>query len=69
MTPLFDQEPVAPSTEILEEGAVLLRAFAAAHAAQLVADAAGHHVPADVRTPRINAFLDRTLGPVVPRRR
>ena len=35
----------------------------------VVADAAGHHVPADVRTPRINAFLDRTLGPVVPRRR
>ncbi len=28
----------------------------------LMADAAGHHVPADVRTPRINAFLDRTLG-------
>ena len=35
----------------------------------LLVDGAGHHVPADVRTPRINAFLDRTLGPVVPRRR
>jgi formylglycine-generating enzyme required for sulfatase activity len=35
----------------------------------LLADGAGHLVPVDVRTPRINAFLDRTLGPVVPKRR
>jgi len=35
----------------------------------LLADGAGHRVPVDVRTPRINAFLDRTLGPVIPRRR
>ena len=35
----------------------------------LLADGAGHLVPVDVRTQRINAFLDRTLGPVVPKRR
>jgi hypothetical protein len=35
----------------------------------LLVDGAGHVVPVEVRTPRINAFLDRTLGPVVPRRR
>ena len=35
----------------------------------LLADGAGHLVPVDVRTPRINAFLDRTLGPVTPKRR
>jgi hypothetical protein len=35
----------------------------------LLVDGAGHRVPADARTPRINAFLDRTLGPVTPKRR
>ncbi len=35
----------------------------------LLADGAGHLVPVDVRTPRINAFLDRTLGPVALKRR
>jgi len=35
----------------------------------LLVDAAGHTVPVEIRTPRINAFLDRTLGPVVPKRR
>ena len=37
MTPLFD--PAPPTREPLEEGAVLLRAFASADAAALVADA------------------------------
>ena len=35
----------------------------------LLVEGAGHLVPAEARTPRINAFLDRTLGPVVPKRR
>jgi serine/threonine protein kinase len=34
----------------------------------LLVDGAGHIVPAEIRTPRINAFLDRTLGPVTPKR-
>ena len=40
MTPLFHQQPAPPSTEVLEEGAVLLRAFASPEAADLVAEAA-----------------------------
>jgi hypothetical protein len=28
-------------------------------------EGAGHHPPVDQRVPPINAFLDRTLGPVV----
>ena len=39
MTPLFDQHPSPPSTELLEEGAVLLRAFALPEAADLVNEA------------------------------
>ena len=35
----------------------------------LLVDGAGHVVPVEIRTPRINAFLDRTLGPVAPKRR
>jgi pimeloyl-ACP methyl ester carboxylesterase len=35
----------------------------------VLVDGAGHVVPPEVRTPRINAFLDRTLGPVVQKRR
>jgi eukaryotic-like serine/threonine-protein kinase len=35
----------------------------------LLVDGAGHLVPVEIRTPRINAFLDRTLGPVTPKRR
>jgi pimeloyl-ACP methyl ester carboxylesterase len=27
-------------------------------------EGAGHHPPAEARVPPINAFLDRTLGPV-----
>ena len=34
----------------------------------LLVEGAGHVVPAETRTPKINEFLDRTLGPVVPRR-
>ena len=34
----------------------------------LLVEGAGHEVPAEIRTPRINAFLDSTLGPVTPRR-
>ena len=30
-------------------------------------DGAGHHPPIEDRVPAINAFLDRTLGPVTPR--
>jgi alkylated DNA repair protein (DNA oxidative demethylase) len=40
LTPLFDLDPPAPTREPLEEGAVLLRGFAFADAAALVADAA-----------------------------
>lgn len=36
MTPLFDSEPLSPSREPLEEGAVLLRGFAAAEAPALL---------------------------------
>jgi alkylated DNA repair protein (DNA oxidative demethylase) len=39
VTPLFDSEPPAPTRELLEEGAVLLRGFAFADAAALVAEA------------------------------
>lgn len=35
----------------------------------LLVDGAGHVVPVEIRTPRINTFLDRVLGPVVPKRR
>lgn len=35
----------------------------------LLVEGAGHVVPVEVRTPRINAFLDRTLGPVTPKQR
>ena len=38
MTPLFDSEPLPPSREPLEEGAVLLRAFATEHAPALLAE-------------------------------
>jgi len=34
----------------------------------LLVDGAGHLVPVEIRTPRINAFLDRKLGPVTPKR-
>ena len=30
-------------------------------------DGAGHHPPPEQRVPPINAFLDRTLGPVIAR--
>ena len=30
-------------------------------------DGVGHHPPAEQRVPPINAFLDKTLGPIVPR--
>lgn len=40
MTPLFDAEPLPPSREPLEEGAVLLRGFAAAEAVALVEEVA-----------------------------
>ena len=40
MTPLFDADPVPPTREPLEEGAVLLRAFAAAEAGGLVEEVA-----------------------------
>jgi DNA oxidative demethylase len=40
MDSLFDLEPAPPSREPLEEGAVLLRAFAAADAAQLMEEVA-----------------------------
>ncbi len=40
MDSLFDLEPASPSREPLEEGAVLLRGFAAAEAAQLVEEVA-----------------------------
>jgi len=39
LTPLFDQDSPIPTREPLEEGAVLLRAFAFAEAAELVDDA------------------------------
>jgi alkylated DNA repair protein (DNA oxidative demethylase) len=39
MTPLFDTEPERPAREALEEGAVLLRGFAADRAATLVEEA------------------------------
>jgi alkylated DNA repair protein (DNA oxidative demethylase) len=39
LTPLFDTDPPPPSREPLEEGAVLLRAFALADAPTLVAEA------------------------------
>jgi len=35
----------------------------------LLVEGAGHLVPAEIRTPRINTFLDRTLGPVTAKRR
>jgi pimeloyl-ACP methyl ester carboxylesterase len=35
----------------------------------VLVEGAGHVVPVEMRTPRINAFLERTLGPIVPRRR
>jgi alkylated DNA repair protein (DNA oxidative demethylase) len=38
MSTLFDNEPIAPSRETLEEGAMLLRGFASACAAALIAD-------------------------------
>ena len=34
----------------------------------MLVDGAGHTVPVEIRTARINEFLDRTLGPVRPRR-
>jgi alkylated DNA repair protein (DNA oxidative demethylase) len=40
VTPLFDHDPPTPTSEQLEEGAVLLRGFAFADAAALVDDAA-----------------------------
>jgi eukaryotic-like serine/threonine-protein kinase len=35
----------------------------------LLVEGAGHVVPVEIRTPRINAFFDRALGPVTPKRR
>ena len=35
----------------------------------VLVDGAGHLVPAEQRVPAMNDFLDRTLGPVVPRSR
>jgi hypothetical protein len=32
-------------------------------------DGAGHHPPIELRAPRINTFLDKTLGPVTPARK
>src|ERR1022692_2571187 len=40
MTPLFDIDPLPPSSERLEEGAVLLRGFATAEAPALVEEVA-----------------------------
>jgi alkylated DNA repair protein (DNA oxidative demethylase) len=40
MTPLFENDPIPPSCERLEEGAVLLRGFATANAAVLLEEVA-----------------------------
>ena len=49
MTPLFDDDPLSGSRELLEEGAVLLRGFAVAEAPALIEavarNCAGRAVP------------------------
>jgi hypothetical protein len=56
MIPLFDNDSLPPSHELLEEGAVLLRGFATSEAPALVEEELGIPLPAGMAEHRIPSF-------------